>query len=108
MLGTKQVIAGFEKAILGMTIGASVTVKVLCKDAYGPPRKELVIPVKLSEFPDELEPEVGMQLVMRGEDGEQVSVTIAGVSETEIILDANHPLAGEDLTFEIALISIAG
>jgi peptidylprolyl isomerase len=107
-LGTRQVIPGFEAAIVGMSVGDLVTVKILCKDAYGPPREELVIPVKRSEFPDELAPEVGMQLAMRGEDGEQVPVTIAGVSEKDITLDANHPLAGEDLTFEIALISIGG
>jgi peptidylprolyl isomerase len=105
-LGAKQVIPGFQAAVVGMAVGDSVTVEVGCDDAYGPQRKELMIPVQRTELPENLDPKVGMQLAMRSQDGEQVPVRITEVTDTDVTLDANHPLAGEDLRFEIALISI--
>ncbi|MHC4515319.1 MAG: FKBP-type peptidyl-prolyl cis-trans isomerase [Planctomycetota bacterium] len=105
-LGTQQVIPGFEAAVVGMATGDSTTVKIGCDDAYGPPRQELVIPIQRSELPDDLTPEVGMQLAMQSEDGEQVPVKITAVSDTEVTLDANHQLAGQDLTFDIELVAI--
>lgn len=105
-LGASQVIPGFEAAIVGMAVGDSITVTVESGDAYGPAQQELMIAVQRSELPESLDPEVGMQLAMRSQDGEQIPVRITEVTAEAVTLDANHPLAGEDLTFEIDLVSI--
>jgi len=108
-LGGREVIPGLEAAVLGMAVGDSLTVTIPCDDAYGPPRKELVIPIQRSELPEDLTPEVGMQLAMQGEgEEEQIPVLITAVTEAEVTLDANHPLAGKDLTFDVKLVSIGG
>ena len=106
-LGEKQVIPGFENAIVGMEPEESKTIHIPMEEAYGPRREEMVREVPRSHLPEDMNPEVGQQLQMRREDGQTMIVAVAGVSESNVTLDANHPLAGKDLTFNINLVEIA-
>ena len=105
-IGENQVIPGFEQAVVGMNPGESKTTKVPADKAYGPHHKEMVIVVDRNQFPANLEPKVGQQLQIRQADGRAIVVTVTDVSESSVTLDANHPLAGKDLTFDIQLIEI--
>jgi len=104
-LGSGQVIPGFERAVTGMRPGEERTVTISADDAYGPRREDLLFPVPRDQFPADLEPEVGQQLQVRQGDHSGV-VRVAEVSDSEVLLDANHPLAGEDLTFELTLVQV--
>lgn len=104
-VGTGQVIAGFDSAIAGMAPGEEKTVTIPAEEAYGAPRDELRFTVDRQQFPDEIDPEIGQQLQM-SQDGQVAVVTVADVSEEGVTLDANHPLAGRDLTFELELVGI--
>lgn len=106
-LGTGSVIPGFEQAVLGMNSGESKTVTIPVDQAYGPHREELVLAVDRQQFPPGLEVEVGQQLQMQQENGQVLPVIITDMSDTTVTLDANHPLAGEDLIFDIQLVEIA-
>jgi peptidylprolyl isomerase len=105
-LGGGQVIPGFDVAVEGMAPGEERSVTIASDDAYGPRREDLVIVVPRAELPPEIEPEVGQQLQL-SQNGQTFVVTISDVAEAEIVLDANHPLAGEDLTFDLELVDIA-
>jgi peptidylprolyl isomerase len=104
-LGGGEVIPGFEQAVTGMSPGEERRVTIPADAAYGARREELVLVVSREELPAELEPEVGQQLQM-SQDGQDFVVTISDVTEQDVVLDANHPLAGEDLTFELQLVDI--
>jgi FKBP-type peptidyl-prolyl cis-trans isomerase 2 len=105
-LGAKQVIVGFENAVIGMKVGESKTVTIPVDEAYGRYRDDLVFTVNRSELPEGLEPQVGQQLTATNTDGSTTIVTIIEVSEETVTIDANHTLAGKDLTFEITLVEI--
>ncbi|MBI2860533.1 MAG: peptidylprolyl isomerase [Chloroflexi bacterium] len=105
-LGEGAVIPGFEEAVTGMQVGDSKTVDIPADQAYGPRDDNLLIKVERSELPEGLEPEVGQQLQSVSPDGGIVVVTVVEVTDTTITVDANHPLAGKDLTFEIELVEI--
>ena len=105
-IGSGQIIPGFEQAVVGMNPGESKTVKIPAEDAYGQRREDLIIEVEKSQLPEGLKPEVGLQLQSRQPDGRIVVLTIADMTESHVTLDANHPLAGKDLTFEIQLVEI--
>jgi peptidylprolyl isomerase len=105
-LGAGQVIPGFEKAVFDMKVGEKKTVTIPVEEAYGPVRDELVAEISRERLPSDLTPEVGQQLVMTQPEGGQVIVTITGVSDNTVTINANHPLAGKDLTFEIELVKI--
>ncbi len=102
-LGQGQLIAGFEKTVLGMTAGESRTVKIPAEEAYGPYRDEMVLAVPRSQFPPDMNPEPGLQLQVGQDDEHKMLVTITKITDDEITLDANHPLAGKELTFSIQL-----
>lgn len=102
-LGEGQLIPGFEKTVLGMSAGESRTVTIPAEEAYGPYREEMVLEVPRTQLPPDMQPQVGMQLQVGEEQGEGMVVQITQVSDTNITLDANHPLAGKDLTFNIQL-----
>ncbi len=106
-LGSGSVIPGFEAAVVGMQEGESRSTHIPSEEAYGPHREELVLTVPRSEFPPDLNPEVGQQLQVRQQSGEPFVVTVVDVSDAEVKLDANHPLAGEALNFDIKLVKIA-
>jgi FKBP-type peptidyl-prolyl cis-trans isomerase 2 len=101
-----QVIPGFEEAVLGMTPGESKTEKIPMDQAYGPHREEMVLEVSREQIPPDLNPEVGQQLQIQQANGQSVPVFVTDVTDAQITLDANHPLAGEDLTFDIQLVEI--
>jgi peptidylprolyl isomerase len=105
-LGEGRVIPGFEEAVLGMEVGDEKTVTIPSDQAYGPRRDEMVAQVGREHFPPDVEPQVGQQLHMK-QDGRAFVVTVTEVSDSDVVtLDANHPLAGQDLTFDLALVDI--
>lgn len=106
-LGTNAVIAGFEQGLIGMEVGDSKTVTIPPKEAYGPHRGELTLEVNSSDFPENITPEVGLQLQMQRPDGQTLPVTIVKVEDGKVILDANHPLAGKTLIFELEMMDVA-
>jgi peptidylprolyl isomerase len=105
-IGRGRLIRGFEEASIGMSPGESRTVRIPSGQAYGPHSKELVIDFPKDQFPTAIKPEEGLALSMRQPDGSVAEVVITGVSEDTVTLDANHPLAGKDLTFEIEMVEI--
>jgi peptidylprolyl isomerase len=105
-LGSGQVISGFERAVIGMSVGDSKTVEIAAKDAYGSYRDELVVEIDKERIPEDLSVEVGQQLVLRQAEGSPIRVTVTDMSEQSVTLDANHPLAGQNLTFEVQLMEI--
>lgn len=106
-IGEGMIIPGFEQAVVGMSPGDSKTEHISVDQAYGPHREEMVVVVDRAQMPQELEPEVGQQLQIQQPTGQAIPVIVTDVSTSEITLDANHPLAGEDLTFDIQLVEIA-
>jgi peptidylprolyl isomerase len=105
-IGEGRVIPGFEQTVVGMNPGESKTTKIPADKAYGPHRKEMVLVVDRNQFPVDLKPKVGQQLQSRQADGGAMRVTVTDVSESSVTLDANHPLAGKDLTFDVRLVEI--
>ncbi len=106
-IGEGQVIPGFDAAVTGMSVGDEKTAHIPVGEAYGERREEMVFEVPRDEMPDGMEPEVGQQLNVRHESGESATVMVTVVDGDTITLDANHPLAGEDLVFELELVAIA-
>lgn len=107
-LGEGTVIPGFEEAVTGMAPGESKTTVIPPDQAYGAPREELLLTVPLAQLPEGYEPEVGGQLQMTTAQGQPVPVRIHAVEDAAVILDANHPLAGKELTFDIELVEVKG
>ncbi len=105
-LGAGQVIPGFEQGALGMNPGEAKTINIPADKAYGPHRKEMVMTVDRKEFPENFELKLGMQLQIPQEDGRALPVKVTDISESNVTLDANHSLAGKDLTFDIELVAI--
>jgi peptidylprolyl isomerase len=105
-IGEGQVIPGFEDAAVGMDLGQSKTVTIPAQQAYGPHVDELVMVFSKEQIPSELSVQVGQQLQLHQDNGSPIPVIVTDISEAEVTLDANHPLAGEDLTFDIELLSI--
>lgn len=105
-IGGGKVIPGFEQSVVGMIEGESKTVEIPSDEAYGPHHQELVLDIEMDQFPKDLDPEVGQQFKMRQPDGRAIIVAVTEITEDSVTLDANHPLAGKDLTFDIQLIEI--
>ena len=105
-VGSGQIIPGLDSAIPGMTVGDKKTVNVACDDAYGQMNPAMRQDVPRADIPAESPLEVGSRLQMQTQDGQVIPVTVAAVEEESVTLDANHPLAGEDLTFNIELVKI--
>ncbi|HIG73598.1 MAG TPA: peptidylprolyl isomerase [Bacteroidetes bacterium] len=106
-VGAGQVVPGFDKAVSGMEVGETKTVTIDAKDAYGEPDPNQVVEVSKDQLPPDSNVSVGDQLQLGMQNGGSMIVRVAEVNENSILLDANHPLAGEDLTFEITLDSVA-
>lgn len=106
VVGSGQIIKGLDSAIPGMTVGDKKTVNVPCDEAYGQTNPDARQAVPREQIPADIPVEVGTQLQMQTPQGQVVPVTVADVSETEVTLDANHPLAGQDLNFAIELVGI--
>lgn len=105
-LGNGNMIAGFEKAVLGMVEGDSVSTNIPYQEAYGEKRKEMVVTIPKTEVPPNINPEVGQQLSLKQQDGTDVPVVVTEVDSEKITLDANHPLAGKNLIFDIELVEV--
>ena len=105
-IGTDQVIAGLEQAVIGMNTGETKTSKIPADQAYGPHRNEMVIEVDRKEIPDNIKLEIDQHLQIPQENKRSIIVRVTDISEEKVTLDANHPLAGRDLTFDIELIEI--
>lgn len=105
-VGEGQLIPGFEKAVMGMAKEESKSFDVSSDEAYGAVREDLHYEVPKNNFPENIDPEPGMRLSMGTGDGREIPVTVTNVGEESVNLDANHPLAGKDLTFEIKVVEI--
>jgi peptidylprolyl isomerase len=105
-LGSGQVIPGFDQAVEGMAVGEQKSVRIEAEDAYGERSAQMIQEVPKSALPDDLEPQEGMGLQARGQDGRVINLTVTEVSDDTITVDGNHPLAGKPLNFDIELVSI--
>ena len=105
-VGAGQAISGFDEGVRGMRVGERRTVEIEVDDAYGPRVDQLISQVSRQGMNMEGEPEVGMSLLMSLPDGNQIPLTVTEVTDTHVTLDANHPLAGERLIFDIELVEI--
>ena len=106
VIGDGKLIAKFEAAVIGLEPGQSIQVKIAAADAYGERADEMVAVLPRSEVPADINPEPGDHMEVLLQDGTPLPVVITEVTETSITLDANHPLAGKDLTFDIRLVEI--
>jgi peptidylprolyl isomerase len=105
-VGSGQVIPGFDKGVMGMNVGEKKTFTIPCAEAYGDHDPRMVQDVPRSELPADMQLEVGMRLSASGPDGRELMLVITDLSDEVVRLDANHPLAGQDLTFAIELVAV--
>ena len=99
-------IKGFDEGVMGMGINEKKTLHIPVDQAYGPSNEELIYEVPKSQLADGLTPKVGMNLVTKTSEGREIPLVITEVKKETIVVDANHPLAGKDLTFEVTLVDI--
>ncbi|MBI5371633.1 MAG: peptidylprolyl isomerase [Sphingobacteriales bacterium] len=107
-VGSGMVIKGFDDGVTGMTVGEKKTINIPFLEAYGPRNPDMVIEMPKDRFPADMEIETGMPLVMSDGQGQQFQVTVVEIKEAAVMLDANHPLAGQDLIFDLELVEIVG
>ena len=105
-IGAGQVIPGFEKGIIGMAPGETKSISIGKDEAYGEHRQELTMEVNKSDFPESITPEIGQMLQMKNPNGDLIRVVVSEIKDETVTIDANHPLAGKDLTFDLELVSI--
>jgi peptidylprolyl isomerase len=105
-LGSGEIIPGFNKAVEGMLLGEKKTIGITPEDAYGPRNEQMVQDVPRNMLPEDMEPAIGMPLQAQGPDGQTVNLTVTAVAEESIVVDGNHPLAGQTLNFAIELVAI--
>jgi len=105
-IGDGQVIPGFEAGVVGLAVGDSKTFTIPAADAYGAHRSDWVVDVPRDQMPTHLDLTVGGQLQLKQDSGQVTVVTITEVTDDQVTLDANHPLAGQDLTFEVESVAI--
>lgn len=105
-VGGGMVIKGFDEGVSGMAVGEKKTITIPFDEAYGPRNPEMLIEVPKERFPQDLELEVGMPLGMSDGQGQQMQVIVAEIRPEVVLLDANHPLAGHDLVFDLELVEI--
>lgn len=107
-VGSGMVIKGFDDGVLGMEVGNKRTLEIPADEAYGDKNPDMLVEFPKEQFPEDMKPEVGMRLNMTNGEGHVIPVMITEVKEESVMLDANHPLAGESLVFDIELVEIAG
>jgi FKBP-type peptidyl-prolyl cis-trans isomerase 2 len=105
-LGKGQLIPGFEKGLIDMTLNEKKTITVVKEEAYGAVNDDLKQEVKRSELPQDIKPEVGMGLISKSPDGQEMNLVVVEVKEETIVIDGNHPLAGKDLIFDLEVVEI--
>lgn len=106
-LGGGQTIPGFEQALVGMAPGEQKTITIPCDSAYGERNDQMIQTVPRGVVPDDIQLEVGLMLSAQGPEGETLSFQVAEFNDETLTLDANHPLAGQDLVFELEMVAIA-
>ena len=106
-VGSGQVIKGFDEGVAGMNPGEKKTIDIPVEDAYGPANEDMIFTLNRSDIPNDIPLELGMTLNMH-EDGNPrpIPVIVRDLTDTSVTLDANHPLAGQDLTFEVELVGV--
>jgi len=107
-VGSGMVIKGFDDGVTGMKVGDKKTINIPVDEAYGPKNPDMLVEFPKANFPPGMVPEVGMRLNMTSQQGQEIPVVIAEVGDEIVLLDANHPLAGEPLVFDIELVEIVG
>lgn len=107
-VGSGMVIPGFDAGVTGMEKGEKKTIVIPSDEAYGPKLDEMIMEFPKERFPEDMKPEIGMSLNMSNQEGQSFPVVIKEVKEDVVVLDANHPLAGKDLTFDLELVEIEG
>jgi peptidylprolyl isomerase len=107
-VGRGNVIKGFEDGVTGMSVGEKKTVNIPVEDAYGPMNPDMVIQMPKDRFPEDMEIEVGMPLMLSDNQNQSFQVVVSEIGDDAVTLDGNHPLAGQDLIFDIELVEIAG
>lgn len=107
VLGDGNMIKGFDAAVHGMEVGSNVSVVIPSEEAYGAKREDMMVDIPIEQVPADIKPEVGMDLSIQNQNGQPMPVKVVYVDEQKITLDANHPLAGQDLTFDIQLVEIS-
>src|SRR5688572_12165806 len=107
-VGSGMVIKGFDEGVTGMTVGEKKTINIPYDEAYGARNPEMVIEMPKDRFPQDMEIEVGLPLMMSDQQGQQFQVSIVEIKDEVVMLDANHPLAGKDLVFDLELVEIVG
>ncbi len=107
-VGSGMVIPGFDAGVTGMVVGDKKQIHIPFMEAYGPSQAEMIMDFPRDQFPADMVPEVGMELQMSNQEGQNFPVVIVEVAEETVKLDANHPLAGKDLIFDLELVEIAG
>ncbi len=105
-VGEKKMIPGFEQGVIGMKLNEKKTIEIISDNAYGPAKEELIQEVSKENLPNDLDPQLGMQLQSTAQDGSELIVSIVKVTDKSVIVDANHPLAGKDLLFDIEVVDI--
>jgi peptidylprolyl isomerase len=106
ILGDGKMIKGFDVAVEGMKVGDDKSITIPSDEAYGEKREDMMLDVPLDQVPAEIKPEVGMDLSIQNQQGQPTPVKVVHVDESKITLDANHPLAGQDLVFDINLVEV--
>ncbi len=107
-IGSGSVIKGFDEGVTGMKVGEKKTVNIPSDSAYGPRNPEMIIEVPKEKFPGDMELAIGIPLMINDGEGRQFQVIISSIRDNSVMLDANHPLAGKDLVFELELVEIVG
>jgi peptidylprolyl isomerase len=105
-IGAGEIIPGIEEAVEGMNVGETNTVTVPADRAYGPHHGEAMQRIPRAEIPDHIQLSPGLRLQAQRSDGQQILLTVVEVTETELMVDANHPLAGQDLVFDLELVEV--
>ena len=106
IVGNREMMPGLETRVIGMEAGGKKSIEVPPEEAYGPRKEELVVEVKKSKFPNHIEPSLGQRLQMQVDNGNHIELAITEIREETITLDANHPLAGQTLFFDLELVEI--
>ncbi|MBP6941266.1 MAG: peptidylprolyl isomerase [Syntrophorhabdaceae bacterium] len=105
-IGQGMVIPGFEKGVVGMCEGDTRVISIEAEDAYGAYRQDLVGVVEKSRIPEDIDLKIGMVLQVRSPEGSVTNVVVSAITDNDVTLDMNHPLAGKDLRFEVTLVEI--
>jgi len=105
-VGSGQIIPGLDAALPGMEVGETKTVEVPADEAYGHPDPNARQAVPRADIPADIPLDIGTRLQVQTPQGQAMAVTVAEVTEEQVVLDANHPLAGHNLTFDIELVSV--